>query len=251
MRLYSPSLRNEIKSPKEFLDIYGAIYDYLNRNQELEDKVDALLEKDMRQLGADEFAQSIAEIIYWKVGGTHPEDLSRPDIGGWKIRYQYGEIDVDEVVEQAKKVIESPEASKSDTLLNKSLESFMSIPHMGPVYSITLVHFLSQGRLPIYDKFAHIAMLSICGEGLNGNSVTDCFYTDKYMNRFSPASCSSYKNIKKRYESYTSLAKKVYELLDEDGGFDGHYSRRIDKALWVYGHLFSESKATSNKIKIE
>ena len=30
--------------------------------------------------------------------------------------------------------------------------------YIGPVYAITLLYFLSQGKYPIYDRFAHIAV---------------------------------------------------------------------------------------------
>ena len=248
MSLYSPSLCDGIESPEEFLAIYGAIYDYLNRNQALESKIDALLQMGMPQADTDEFTESRAEIIYWKVGGTHPVDLSRPSEGDWKIRYQYGEIDVNEVADKARKIVSTPE---DDALLRNSLLGFASVRHMGPVYSITIAHFLSQGRLPIYDKFAHIAMLSICGQGLAGRKASDCYYSDRYINRYSPASSSAIDTIVNRYSAYVSLAQRVYGLLEKGGVTDDRFSRRVDKALWAYGHLFSESKATSGKLRIE
>lgn len=41
-----------------------------------------------------------------------------------------------------------------------TIKQYVDLPGVGLVYAITLLHFASSGRYPIYDKFAHLGLLA-------------------------------------------------------------------------------------------
>lgn len=104
------------------------------------------------------------------------------------------------------------------------------IGRMGTVYMITLLYFLSGGIYPIYDRFAMLALSAIYNEikPESGKKVSiDVEFSElptKDSNRFSAVmSCEMAKYIK---------------MLDDIFGDSWKKNRDIDRALWVYGHLF-------------
>lgn len=100
---------------------------------------------------------------------------------------------------------------------------------IGPVYCYTLLYFLSKGKYPIYDQFAEIALTAIKREIDPSQKI--CYSAPKtkkeYIERY-----SKYK------ENLTTIFNQVYYDAIND------QSRSLDRALWVYGHLF---KASNNK----
>ena len=104
---------------------------------------------------------------------------------------------------------------------------------IGSVYLITLLYFVSNhqypGKCPIYDRFAMRALLAIKGKKAIGESVECGELPDKSSKQFS-------KIIDKRMNEYIKLLKAIFG--DEYKG-----KRDIDRALWVYGHLFKDSAA--------
>lgn len=102
---------------------------------------------------------------------------------------------------------------------------------IGPVYLITLLYFITNkqhpGKCPIYDRFAMRALLAIKSNKQIGESVECGDLPDK-----NNKNCSQI--VAKRMEEYIGL-------LDEIFGDDYKYNRNVDRALWVYGHLFKDS----------
>ncbi len=98
----------------------------------------------------------------------------------------------------------------------------------GKVYRLTIIFFASHGRFPIYDRYAHVAAQAI-DEGLP------------------PEATLLYKPVEKwsDYEAYMKLLAQVrnaYPL--ERTGSPMFVSRRLDRALWVYGHFFRTNAVT-------
>jgi hypothetical protein len=92
----------------------------------------------------------------------------------------------------------------------------------GPVYIIAVLFFVTQGRYPIYDRFAHIAVQAI-HQGL------------------SPGSYISYKPVQRwrDYEDYIKLLSPIGQACcRETKNSSMLISRPVDRALWVYGHFF-------------
>lgn len=102
---------------------------------------------------------------------------------------------------------------------------------MGPVYLITLLYFITNrqhpGKCPIYDRFAMRALLAIKSNKKIGEFVECGKLPDK-----SNKNCSQI--VSKRMKEYISLLNEIF-------GDDYKYDRNVDRALWVYGHLFKDS----------
>lgn len=102
--------------------------------------------------------------------------------------------------------------------------------HFGPIYAITAMFFLSQGRLPIFDSKAFIAVKALTYD------VSPCFI---YVESGNPKQTKSRQVINKYYE-YIRLLKYVFpaEQINQNNKF---ISRSLDRALWVYGHIKDEN----------
>ncbi len=98
---------------------------------------------------------------------------------------------------------------------------------IGTVYLITILFFLSHGKHPIYDRFAMAALDAYDNElkPANGAIISldpipvkkdDEFETICSPNGF--------------YQNYVDKLKSL--------GYDHSRDRRLDQALWVYGHGF-------------
>lgn len=105
---------------------------------------------------------------------------------------------------------------------------------MGSVYLVTLLYFLSKGAYPIYDQFAMLALTAIkrdiapkVGEKV-GVDVKFIELPDKQSKSFS-------------YIMENEMAIYI-EMLGEIFGDKWKSDRDIDRALWVYGHLFTGDK---------
>ena len=120
---------------------------------------------------------------------------------------------------------------KDENNENKSCYS-----NIGIVYMITLLHFMTKGTVPIYDRFVHIALKAIFLRKKPGDTV---FYSG-------PADNS--------YRTFLGLMDEYYYLIDNTvGKMDGklylkpnyktdtdiYEIRSLDRALWVYGHMFN------------
>lgn len=108
----------------------------------------------------------------------------------------------------------------------------LDIHGLGPVYSVTLLYFLSRGRYPIYDQFAKRGLMAI-DEGVAPRKKT-----------LNP---SELPNVDKDKigdailgdgTSYREYAGRIHEIEKEIEGC-GLKNRDLDRALWTYGHLFN------------
>lgn len=97
---------------------------------------------------------------------------------------------------------------------------------LGPVYRLTILYFFTKGRMPIYDKYADVAVTAIKDDKKPLDEVKCSFAVEgKRKNDMS--------GIKKEYLDY-------YKFF-EDNNFMTVYlkNRDFDRALWTYGHLFT------------
>lgn len=107
---------------------------------------------------------------------------------------------------------------------------------IGSVYLITILYFISGGKYPIYDQFAAMALRAILEGNKPGTSVLVKDLPDKNSNSF----LNMLDNPKSAYREYISMLEKVSELY-YNGDKDGYQKdRSLDRALWVYGHLFTQ-----------
>lgn len=211
------------KGQKEFISFYSRVYHYLFRNIELEDKINCILKKDELSV------EDIADILQWKIGAVkccykhNIVTLSRS-------RAKDPTIDVNRLIEIIKgsKELNDP--------FRDLFGNLIKVNNIGPVYAITLLFFLSNGNYPIYDRFAHIAVKMI----YEGNGFNTLIEDSALKEEFDP-------NWKNKAVIFANYENYYHKRLDEI--FSGAYKndRNIDKALWVYGHLFSDNK--TNRIR--
>ncbi len=112
---------------------------------------------------------------------------------------------------------------------------------VGTVYLITLLYFMSKGEFPIYDQYADRAVKAITQGTEIGKTITSELLPNKSDNEYGKSLVGE--------ESYyiSSYKESIAKMF---GGYDKYKdTRNIDRALWVYGHLFDKS-SESKKWKI-
>ncbi|MBR6444064.1 MAG: hypothetical protein IKS63_01390, partial [Firmicutes bacterium] len=98
--------------------------------------------------------------------------------------------------------------------------------NIGPVYIINAMFFVSGGKAPIYDAFAHKAVRSL---------VMDIAPSEVYLG--GNPDKNETKNVVLMYQEYMTLLKKVFSCTFKDKTQNDMFiSRELDRALWVYGH---------------
>lgn len=102
----------------------------------------------------------------------------------------------------------------------------LSPNNIGPVYNINTLFFLTGGKAPIYDVFAHKAVkallfdISPCEVYLGGNP-------DKH----------DVHKVVAMYQEYMILLKMLFkDWFKNKQKNDMFIPRELDRALWVYGH---------------
>lgn len=85
------------------------------------------------------------------------------------------------------------------------------------MYLITIIFFMSKGKYPIYDKFAHKAAQAI-RDNKNPSEVSVKSAPDK----------TSVSAVMRMYDEYLCLLKDTIGTTE--------LSREQDQSLWVYGH---------------
>lgn len=103
--------------------------------------------------------------------------------------------------------------------------------NLGPVNIINALFFISKGKAPIYDSFAHKAVRALA-MGLAPNKV----YLGLNHGRTEIAS------VELMYDEYMSLLKKLFPEYIYRKGRKEFIPRELDQALWVYGHCTEEWK---------
>lgn len=208
-KFFSPR-GNEI-TKDEFILLYSEIYYYENRDLNLEQKMEQLL------YGGSLSVDDVFDILCWKTGSKNADKTVRTI----KTQYQTIKADlIEELLAGEKSHIYAPD--NAEELFNKLIE----IDGIGAVYAITFLYFVSSGEWPIYDKFAHLALL-----GIEGGKFPDII-KDPTLGTLA-------------FEGY----KKYIELLEDHFGDTYKEDRNIDRALWAYGHLFNNSKRNQSRIK--
>lgn len=105
--------------------------------------------------------------------------------------------------------------------IKEIFDELKNLPSLGPVYAINFIYFFTHGEYPIYDRFANIALKGII-EGqvpnfqYSNNKVEWEFYRNEYITKI----------------------EKVYGKRNIE--------RRLDQALYVYGHFFNEKTSVPN-----
>ena len=102
--------------------------------------------------------------------------------------------------------------------------------NIGPVYNINTLFFLTKGKAPIYDAFAHKAVKSL----LLGIAPSEV-YLGANPNKIET------EKVVLMYREYMLLLKMFFpNEIHKEGNDDMFISRELDRALWVYGHSIKQ-----------
>lgn len=105
----------------------------------------------------------------------------------------------------------------------RKLEKYEMVNNIGSVYILMVIHFLSQGSYPLYDRYAHKAVKAL--------------YNDKSPHEVFVGAApgkNSVDDIMAMYDEYCFYLREIFGRIDIE--------RDIDRALWVYGHCKNKAK---------
>ena len=113
-----------------------------------------------------------------------------------------------------------------------------SLRGLGTVYLITLLHFITGGEYPIYDRFA-MASLAVWQLKSLKNEVT---ITKNSVVRGSSLPSKDTKQAKELLSAgiYCNYIKVLKQFCEAYYGNEDEWktNRDVDRALWVFGHFF-------------
>lgn len=200
----------ESTSKEDFIDFYSRLYYYENRNLDLENAVEeALADSELS-------AEDIVNIMCWKTGGKCINEDDKI-----KVKSRYITIDTTPIVKR----IEGNKKKVLNELEENPLNELTEISGIGNVYGITLLYFLSCGDYPIYDIYAHLALIAIDTPDFKFNST-----------------------IKDPPEiTWQKYQEEYLDGLKRNFGNDGYKDRKVDQALWTYGHLFRDNDKNKHR----
>ena len=186
----------------------------------------------------------LAKVVAWKIGKIKQEESQQNQkfvyASDWKscesenpIRYGYI-LDLKSFYDKLAKSIERlEELSVSDPQRCLNELAPIAPKGIGTVVLITMLWFLSKGQRPIYDRFVMTALYAI----------TNDFNPYKFETRNPLPSIPQ-----KKSKSFGSIFSKgfyhEYISLLESTELDYKNERNVDRALWVYGHLFNNNGKT-------
>lgn len=219
MKLYYPN-GELIEDINDFISFYGKAYYYVNRNLSLEDKVVSFLTRE-GILEEDDYR----DILIWKTGRKCSED-------GGSITTRRNSVCIN--IACVSNVCCSIE-KENELEFKEAIERLTDVDGVGVAIAITLVHFITKGKYPIYDKFSHIALI----KALDDKSAFQDLISDKDLYKeFRTSRKLDY--ILEDYDKYVGKMK----LFEEKCGI---HDRRVDRTLWTYGHLFNDIEANRHR----
>ena len=193
-------------SLEQFVNYYSKMYYYwCDKTQEA--NIVKILGDGLTFKNKTCFQNEISTIMEWKTG-------QKVQNGQISTRRKDLKIEINQIVQEFPSEI--------------SIDAFkaMNVTAVGPVYKITLLFFASKGAFPIYDRFSDLALKAIRDGAVPKNT--------KYSYAPLPQNFEQrYNNYKSALEDLTNGTAIPISGCDDD-------SRRLDRSLWVYGHLFNK-----------
>lgn len=211
---------------KEFIQLYNTCY-YLTNSYVAEKEIENLLTDGIKS------REDVFKIFAWKIGRIdHKRSRQEGKIcytkgcclEKYEMTTRQGTINIEKICRFIEREYTNLSKKKPVEILDELRKEPDKIEKLGSVYLLTLVYFISKGKAPIYDRFAKMA-LDACMEKKKLGSYVKPFYLPD-------------KKSKKLYSSYEeNYSSKLYEYFGEE-----LKNRNLDRALWVYGHLFRDQK---------
>jgi len=232
--------RRELKWD-EFLDYYEPYY-FINDKPKLfkckmrdlnqtskfvEDNIENILKN-----GLD--LEDIILVIAWKLGMIdHYKSeecnwiIYRNNFSKYMIYKRYSEVRLSPMISYIKdnfKELSDLAGSEPYSLFKKICEN--KVKGFGSTYIINLVFFFTGGRMPIYDKFVKMALWAF-----ENNLVPDTGEVIKVKEI--PGLNYLPEDIDKAWNYYQDYIVDLKRVSNSD-----FITRKVDRALWVYGHGF-------------
>lgn len=238
-----------------------------SNNGAVEKKFDGLLDESGKPFSKEDYR----DIMAWKIGVIDQNKSSDPESSnneessnlelafsknGWSefdykdpgatVETRYGKLELGKLLKalEDKEFIELSSEEGAQAFLNylrdygidSGTKKRKGISGLGTVYMMTLLYFKSKGEWPIYDKYAAVALLAIENDlkpdfwdsGEDGK-ITYIVPPSKDEGRFN-------KVVSNLLVPYKENINKIFDYDEYKKG------RNIDRALWVYGHLFKTKK---------
>lgn len=212
MRAFLPDGTNFGKpfEPDEFIWFYSKIYRFVSKDAQLEERISKIrLQPNLRY-------SDIRAIFEWKVGSKSEDHRT--------VAIPRSNTVID--LNAAAKIACGNKRAIQPSEVQPTIEQYVNLPGVGLVYAITLLHFASSGRYPIYDKFAHLGLLAHHSAIPVGTIISDRCYHKFWR---------STKDWMDDYRAYCYMLDHCFGLRQCQN------DERIDQALWTYGHLFNEN----------
>lgn len=228
-KFYYPN-GEEVNSRDDFIDYYSRSY-YFDTNKNTEDDVLRILKEGIRE------AEDVFEILAWKLGKTKRfySENEEKYYKGWNKDKLEGEtygikIDCNDIYDHIQEWKEKKDKSLECFLNSFKMEKEKKIKGLGNVYLVTLWYFAKKGEdAYIYDKYAYKALKAI-----EKTMIEEKFEVGSGLS-VSDISSMSIDKACEQYKEYADLVNKIFGEIKDKIGY-----RKIDQALWKYGHLFPD-----------
>ena len=186
--------------------------------------------------------------IAWKAGRLTKEALDKTDIP--HLNGQGKEIqNLDKYlgwVNENRKQLEEMVLEEAVKALCKYKQAY-DVRNLGSVYVFAILFFVSGGKYPIYDKYAHTAVKALYLDRnpkdiFVGEAPQVYIDTKEKMGKTADEIVKEIEKKNERYESFDKSTDKILGMYKEYcwmleqvfGSFS--IPRKLDRALWVYGH---------------
>lgn len=143
------------------------------------------------------------------------------------------------------------EKGKDIKVFYEKVAKAYNLYNFGTVNIINVMFFLSEGAIPIYDYFAHVAVKAL----LMDKNPKEIFVPDppgkddkpkgrivkdKKNNSELLYDKNDYYLSVNLLEEYMWMLKEVFPNVVKENGEKMYISRELDQALWVYGHAYNK-----------
>lgn len=188
--------------------------------------------------------RDIRHIISWKIGSVDHEKTKEQHDGKFHYhndepgKYRFAKVPLKELYEHIRdneKCLKEKAHSDNQEDIRWVIEKLREIKGIGDVYAITLLYFLSNGKYPIYDQYAHYAIKAIGAS----EEEKDKLWTAPDLKK--DVKLDSKKLVSTYIDNYVNTLKNIFEKRYND--------RNVDRALWVYGHLFNDNKTNRKRVR--
>lgn len=209
-------------------------------NRAVEEEIEGILD------GGFKGEEDVKKVLAWKVGRVDHRASGEGRFAytkEWELpcpaTYRGRRFDFDVI---AKSVLEVQERAIDDPDEIIDCLAKAGAKGVGPVYLLALLYFLTRGRYPIYDRYAVQAVNALC-EDANPGAIDE-------RRRSAPLDEEARKLVRPKPLPkdpatllapggvYQQFVEKVEGLFGREAVSDASEYRRIDRALWVYGHRF-------------